>query len=133
MRNIKSKDATPWTTPWTPEGFPLFPPLAIPMERKNDFVCPAGHLEQLRSCIPKVTKLLMIGWHATDAPFIQLLIQNQPVQPMSLHVVCGAPSEGKEVVSRIVADGLRVKDVESDYSGFSKFIRTGAAQKFLQL
>jgi len=45
-----------------PERMIAIPALAIPLVAKATFECPKAHEEILRQCIPKVTKLLVIGW-----------------------------------------------------------------------
>ena len=64
--------------PNTYENYAVFPALAIPVEEKVDFECPNEHIEKLRSFIPNVTKLLIIGWRATETPFLKLLEEGLP-------------------------------------------------------
>lgn len=67
----------------------LFPAIAIPVESKSDYECPPDHLEGFRACIPEVTKLLVIGWRATEITFLQLLAENFS-QEVSTMVVAGS-------------------------------------------
>src|ERR1700678_880675 len=53
----------------------LFPAIAIPVQSKTHFECPEGHLKLLRELIPQTTKLLMIGWRATENHFLKLLAE----------------------------------------------------------
>jgi SIR2-like domain len=55
------------------EGKPVFPAIAIPVDKKSTFECPQEHLGELVALLPKVTKLLLIGWRATEAHFLALL------------------------------------------------------------
>jgi len=57
---------------------PLFPAIAIPVERKNDFECPAEHLQALTACLPQVSHLLIIGWRAAEQHFLTLLKDGLP-------------------------------------------------------
>jgi hypothetical protein len=50
-----------------------FPALAIPVEKKSEFVCPAEHLSELAAVIPKVTRIITIGWRATEQNFLTML------------------------------------------------------------
>jgi hypothetical protein len=50
-----------------------FPALAIPVEKKNEFQCPPGHIRELANIIPKVTKIITIGWRATEQHFLTML------------------------------------------------------------
>lgn len=49
------------------------PALAIPVEKKSEFMCPPAHLETLASLLPTVTKIIAIGWRATEQHFLDML------------------------------------------------------------
>jgi hypothetical protein len=107
------------------EDPPWFPAIAIPLESKLDFELPPGHLDMLKQCIPQVSKLLLIGWRATDAPFLELLADLLPPD-VFLHVVCGTARDGREVVDRFHAAGIRIKDHGIQDGGFTSFVRSNA-------
>lgn len=71
------------------EGKPIFPAIAIPVDRKSIFECPQEHLDELAALLPKVTKLLLIGWRATEAHFLALLKTLKP----GVQLYCVAESE----------------------------------------
>jgi hypothetical protein len=52
----------------------LYPALAIPVIQKDDtsFACPSHHLNTLKSVIPRVRKLLVIGWRGQEEHFLSL-------------------------------------------------------------
>jgi len=50
-----------------------FPALAIPVEKKSEFMCPEDHKETLVSLLPSVTKIIAIGWRASEQHFLSLL------------------------------------------------------------
>ena len=52
------------------------PALAIPVRNKVNFECPTEHLEELQRLIPKVSKILFIGWRGTEQHFLRLLKQS---------------------------------------------------------
>ena len=52
---------------------PLFPAIAIPVETKLIFECPNDHLECLRALLPRITKILIVGWRGTEYHFLDLL------------------------------------------------------------
>jgi hypothetical protein len=56
----------------------LFPALAIPVETKFSFECPEQHLDALRQCARKTSKLLIIGWRGMEEHFLRLLAENIP-------------------------------------------------------
>jgi hypothetical protein len=104
------------------------PAIAIPLESKEDFECPRGHLRELMKCIPEITKVLIIGWRATDAPFLERLRGLQA--NLRVHIVCGDSGAGDQVVRRmkmILVDGV----YNVDDAGFSQFIRSESAKLFL--
>jgi len=51
----------------------VFPALSIPVENKDEFSCPAEHVQALTAVLPKVTKILTVGWRATEADFLKML------------------------------------------------------------
>jgi hypothetical protein len=54
-------------------GHLVFPALAIPVENKDEFSCPATHVERLRRLLPSVTRIITVGWRATEADFLDML------------------------------------------------------------
>jgi hypothetical protein len=50
-----------------------YPAIAVPVENKNNFSCPPEHLDALAKVIPKVTKIVAIGWRATEKHFLKML------------------------------------------------------------
>ena len=50
-----------------------YPAIAIPVEKKSEFSCPPEHLEALAKVIPNVTKIITIGWRATEQDFLKML------------------------------------------------------------
>lgn len=49
------------------------PALAIPVENKSEFVCPEPHRDVLVASLPSVTKVIAIGWRATEQNFLGML------------------------------------------------------------
>lgn len=95
-----------------------FPAIAIPVETKRAFECPQDHLDALRECISRVTKLLIIGWRGRDQHFVDLL----KAAPRGGRCVVIA---GGEMGAREIMDHLQ-NSLEFDFSltkaGFSEFI-----------
>jgi hypothetical protein len=99
-----------------------FPALAIPVERKSEFVCPPAHLEALANFIPCVTKIITIGWRATEHHFLEML--TKPLTGLQgdvdLMVVSGDDNGVKETVNNLAigpANSERKRALRSD--GFS--------------
>lgn len=59
---------------------PIFPAIAVPVQTKSgaDFECPSRHLPYLMGLLPRVTKILIIGWQAKEAHFLGLLRSELP-------------------------------------------------------
>jgi len=108
----------------------LFPAIAIPQETKRNFECPQEHLDGLLACLPQVTELLVIGWRATDRPFLQLLRQHLPQRPRVM-VVTGSQTGGEQVVERlheaIVGGRFSVSN-----GGFTEFVLRREIEGLLQ-
>ena len=51
----------------------VFPALAIPVENKDEFSCPRTHVDRLERLLPSVTRVLTVGWRATEADFLGML------------------------------------------------------------
>jgi len=55
------------------DGHLVFPAISIPVENKDEFACPQRHVEALAAVMPKVTRVLTVGWRATEARFLSML------------------------------------------------------------
>jgi hypothetical protein len=51
----------------------VFPALTIPIENKDEFECPGEHVETLARHIRNVTKIITVGWRATERKFLDML------------------------------------------------------------
>lgn len=85
--------------------FPLVPALAIPVESKVEYECPADHLEHLTRCIPQVNKLIIIGWRASEAGFCELLSLNLD-SDVSILVAAGTQDAADQVVHNLQTTGI---------------------------
>jgi hypothetical protein len=113
------------------EGRPsraLFPALAIPFHTKRAFECPEAHLQALRGLIPETTKLLIVGWHAADTHFVDLLRNVKDPQTL---IVSRDGAMAKAVVRSLSDAGVR-GDKSWSNGGFTHFVTSGEADKFLQ-
>ena len=108
----------------TPE--PIFPAVAIPVTTKS-FECPDDHLRVLQDLIPQVTKLLIIGWRATESHFVELL---RALRVPRVVVVSGSRDRAQEVVDRLSGERLGGKYFPVE-GGFTHFVTRGAADEFL--
>lgn len=111
------------------KGTALFPALAIPVESKLDFECPQEHLEALHTLIPKVDRLLVVGWRAAETPFLDLLASNLD-QPVQGFVVAGNENAAQETAGRIAEAGVTGRYVGTD-GGFTDLVVNREADRFL--
>jgi hypothetical protein len=80
----------------------LYPALSIPVEKKDERSCPAEHVTALEALLPRATKMITIGWRATEAEFLGKLKFSRQMpyagirNAMSLLVVTGT-EEGAEL------------------------------------
>lgn len=87
----------------------LYPALSIPVEKKDEFSCPSAHVTALNGMLPRVTKMITIGWRATEAGFLNMLRDSRSVviegirQPLELLVVTGS-KEGAEQTAKNLGD-----------------------------
>src|SRR6202049_3822379 len=49
------------------------PAIAVPMQTKQAFECPKAHCDVLEGYLPRVTKILTIGWRGLEEHFIKML------------------------------------------------------------
>jgi hypothetical protein len=110
---------------------PVFPAIAVPVERKQTFECPAYMIEDLVALMPQVTKMLVIGWRATEAHFLALLRQH--VKPgVYLCIVAGDIKQAEAISVRIHRAMLNNRPSSSpEPTGFTEFIRTRRAERIL--
>ncbi len=59
--------------PLEEDGTVVFPALSIPVENKDEFSCPREHVEMLGATLRQVSKLIAVGWRATEADFLGML------------------------------------------------------------
>lgn len=109
----------------------VFPAIAIPLENKNDFECPAEHLQTLESFIPRVTKILLVGWRATDTPFLNLLRKRLSASARGM-VVAGSSEEATNIGQRLSQLGIFKENFEGVGTGFTDFVIKRQADAFLK-
>ena len=57
-------------------GRSFFQLLRSPSKKKSQFECPSDHFEALRARLPRVRKVLVIGWRAMEDHFLKLLSEH---------------------------------------------------------
>jgi SIR2-like domain len=112
-------------------GRPVFPAIAIPLEKKQGFQCPQDMVDRLTAVLPHVTKILVIGWRASEARFLDLLKRHLN-RGVYLCVVAGNQAEAEKIKVRIHEVLLNnPPSSTSDHTGFTEFIRSRRAEGIL--
>jgi hypothetical protein len=99
----------------------VFPALAIPVEKKDEFSCPSTHVQALKERLPKVTKILTIGWRATEAEFLGLL-QSKLEGKADLMVVSGDKAGAAETSGNLSRSAVQVHPHTFVENGFTNLI-----------
>ncbi len=121
------------------DGHFTYPAIALPVETKNKFEFPEAHLKKLRSVIPEVTRILIIGWRGTEEHFLKLWLESGPPQVNRMWlesgglrvnrkvlVVSGSPTEAQQVTARL---GVPLQgQFENAPGGFSWLVTSGASE-----
>ena len=111
------------------DGIALFPAIAVPVETKRGYECPEDHLECLRAYLPKITKVLTIGWRATEQHFLNLLKESLNGN-VPLLAVAEDQTRANEVIGNIEKVGVRISP-RTAADGFTGFVISREAEEFL--
>jgi len=85
----------------------LFPALSIPVQKKDVFECPLAHIAALEANLPHVTKMMTIGWRATEAEFLNRLVSYLPRQSGPLPILPSKVRSPKLLIVSGSDDGAR--------------------------
>ena len=115
------------------DEIPLFPAIAIPVETKRDFECPADHLDCLRAHLKNVSHILLIGWRSTEAHFLALLRDGLAGRAVPVQVVAGKKKSADEILARMHDAGItHLPPFGSAVDGgFTEYVVSREAEKFL--
>jgi hypothetical protein len=103
----------------------VFPALSIPVENKDQFSCPPAHVQKMQEALPLMTKLITIGWRATERDFLKLLLPH--AKHRELLVVSGTNKGLDETVNNL-GRGLLRERVLPLSKGFTGLIVDGLEQ-----
>lgn len=113
-----------------------YPALAIPLNKKSEFICPPTHIAALEHALSNAKNIVTIGWRGREEHFGAILGNCRKNRPR-LFVVSGG-ERGKESASEI-KDHLNVSYINNAHTdsfgeGFSGFIQkydSGELEKLL--
>jgi len=112
------------------EGRYVYPAIALPVETKSTFECPSAHLDMLKADMSQVTRLLIIGWRATETHFLELLRQHRVGAISKIAIVAGGSGEAQRVQQNLKPAGLIGRFLQSD-DGFTDFVTGQKLNEFL--
>jgi hypothetical protein len=119
---------------------PIAPAIAVPVQTKteNSFEWPQSHRATLEQHLPSVTKILIIGWQAKEAHFLEMLRDKLPRAGRELEhilVVGKDADDSKAILHRFAAElGQSGYNTKHGYTnvGFSQFVASGELEAFLR-
>lgn len=109
----------------------VFPAISIPVEKKQSYECPEEHLKVLKECIPKVDKLLIVGWKAAEENFVDLLAS---MLPKGIHkaVVSRDVDSARNTSAKLQAAGLEQVNWFLGEDGFTNLVQSGWIENFVR-
>jgi hypothetical protein len=111
------------------DSIAIFPALAIPVVTKSNYECPIEHLQTLENCIPHTDKLLLIGWRATEVPFLELLKTKLSTKVRGM-AIAGNTTSAMNTITTVQ------RYVEGDFTpadgGFTDFVVKRQGEEFLK-
>lgn len=115
------------------DGRLVFPAIAIPVEGKSVFQCPRTMLQELKNILPDVKKVMIIGWRATEAHFLDLL-KEYLGREVFISVVAAderAARDSQVRISRVLINNRPGCCVERA-AGFTEYMLSGRALQVLE-
>jgi hypothetical protein len=99
----------------------LWPAIALPVAGKTDFECPKSHMDAFEVCLPKVSKILTIGWRGAEQHFLKLVAGKIPRTARAL-VVGRDRNDAGEIAARLSSARLAGRCQEAN-GGFTESLR----------
>jgi len=113
------------------KGTFYYPALAVPLDREKQYVCPQGQLEASRNFIMNCESILLLGFSGLDRDVLHLLGAAEKV--LRVRVVDRDRASAMEVWRRLAGSFPTLSKPEIYPKGFSDFVSSGEAEKFLGL
>jgi hypothetical protein len=101
------------------------PAIAVPLDRGKTFICPPEHLDRLETDLVEVTCVLIVGWRATEAHFLNVLNEKmRKDRSLSLCIVdMGINVSAVRDNLQKALEYIRFDPIELHDQGFSAFVR----------
>ena len=114
-------------SPWVP----LFPALTIPIENKSQYECPQEHSETMERNLPHISRMLLIGWHASEKRFLDTLADSIR-KDTEIMIISRNETSALHLIGQVKGAGVS-GHFQTAKSGFSNSIRDGGeVEDFLQ-
>jgi hypothetical protein len=103
------------------ERYYNLPALAIPTLSKYSFVCPPEHVDDLRKCVERVSKIAIVGWRGGEKHFLEILA-NGLKSPIDVVAACGNEQAASETLGNLRNAGVPVRNAMQSTHGFTNFV-----------
>ena len=110
----------------------VLPAIAIPLEKKTGYACPATHVRALEECVSKTDKLLLIGWKGAENDFVNLLAQSLRKDIPKMVVSSNEQSAIRLRDAMINKLSTGVDDWHCAEQGFTSTVRSGRIEDFIK-
>jgi hypothetical protein len=106
------------------DGSVGFPAISIPVHKKDEFACPREHVEALARLLPNVTKIITIGWRASEEKFLAMLTARLTglKRNLDLLVVSGSVKGARETIANLGHLTAHFSTKQSIEEGFTGLI-----------
>jgi hypothetical protein len=108
----------------------VLPAVAIPLVKKNQFVCPAEHMKALEECISKTDKLLIIGWKAQEKNFVGLLSKGLK-KGIPKMIVSSSRDSAARIKNMLQRFGVGGASWNFGENGFTDSVQSGRIESFI--
>lgn len=89
------------------------PALTVPIESKLIFECPPAHMKALELELPRVDRVLTIGWRATEVPFLNFLQEHMRGGIVAALFACHSAEDERGAIERV----LRGRAIHGPFEG----------------
>jgi hypothetical protein len=117
----------------TEDGSVWLPAIAMPTQTKTTFECPQKQLDELDRLIPRVTKLLLVGWRGAERHFLsRWRVPQFPQDFQRIQIVAGSPRDANETNQNLELATVTCQDVRLCSDGFTGFLDSDDLSRFLE-
>lgn len=109
-----------------------YPAIAIPLQGKDQFVCPADHVRALQQGIETTDRILIIGWRGNDDLLINAIKQRKNTKHLKILIVSSKPNTAREIIGQNLQNIPNAEVVASECFGFGAFVSSPELTSFFQ-